>query len=200
MKVLLATNNKHKISEMQSILTTVFGDGLEIVTSADILEVPLEVEETGATLEENAYLKAIALFSTTGIPAIADDTGLEVYALNNQPGVTSARYSGEHGNDAANRQKVLTELSGNLNRNAQFRTVICFHDGVRTLFAEGVCKGEILVEEKGDKGFGYDSIFVPLGSRHSFAEMSASEKNAISHRGLALQELVRVFNGYDNAE
>ena len=95
---------------------------------------------------------------------------------------------------------MLTELSGNLNRNAQFRTVICFHDGVRTLFAEGVCKGEILVEEKGDKGFGYDSIFVPLGSRHSFAEMSASEKNAISHRGLALQELVRVFNGYDNAE
>ncbi len=200
MKVLLATNNKHKISEMQSILTTVFGDGLEIVTPADILEVPLEVEETGATLEENAYLKAIALFSTTGIPAIADDTGLEVHELNNQPGVTSARYSGEHGNDAANRQKVLTELSGNLNRNAQFRTVICFHDGVRTLFAEGVCKGEILVEEKGDKGFGYDSIFVPLGSRHSFAEMSASEKNAISHRGLALQELVRVFNGYDNAE
>mgnify|MGYP001008587506 FL=1 len=88
MKVLLATNNKHKISEMQSILTTVFGDGLEIVTPADILEVPLEVEETGATLEENAYLKAIALFSTTGIPAIADDTGLEVHELNNQPGVT----------------------------------------------------------------------------------------------------------------
>lgn len=200
MKVLLATNNKHKITEMQAILSTVFGDSLEILKPADIFDSPPDVDETGETLEENAYLKAIALFSATGIPAIADDTGLEIFALDNRPGVNSARYSGEHGNDAANRQKVLKELSVIPERDAQFRTVICFHDGVRTLFAEGVCKGEILSEEKGDKGFGYDSIFRPNGSNHSFAEMPSSDKNAISHRGKALRELVRVFNGYDNAE
>ena len=199
MKVLLATNNKHKISEMQAILTSIFGDGLEILSPNEVLDTPLDVEETGSTLEENAYLKSIALFSATCIPAIADDTGLEVSALGNQPSVKSARYSGEHGNDAANRQKVLTELSDSQNRKAQFRTVICFHDGVRTLFSEGICKGEILSEEKGDNGFGYDSIFRPDESNLSFAEMASTEKNSISHRGRALQELVHVFKGYDDA-
>ncbi|MBI3260109.1 MAG: RdgB/HAM1 family non-canonical purine NTP pyrophosphatase [Ignavibacteriae bacterium] len=200
MKVLLATNNKHKLSEMQSILISVFGEGLEILIPSDILDAALEVDETGTTLEDNAYLKAIALFSVTLIPTIADDTGLEIIALDNQPGVKSARYSGEHGNDAANREKVLNELSGNSNRKAQFRTVICFHDGVRTLFAEGICKGEILENERGSAGFGYDAIFKPDNSVLSFAEMPASEKNAISHRGLALQELVKVFEGYNNVE
>ncbi len=198
MKILLATNNKHKIAEMKSILASAFGEIVEVLLPSDILTEPLEVEETGITLEENAYLKAIALFAATGIPSIADDTGLEIEELGNLPGVNSARYAGGHGNDSLNRTKVLSELSGSSNRKAQFRTVICFHDGVRTLFAEGICSGEILEDERGTGGFGYDSIFKPTGNVLSFAEMSASEKNLISHRGRALQELGWLFEGYGN--
>lgn len=198
MKILLATNNKHKISEMKSILASAFGETVEVLQPSDILTEPIEVEETGATLEENAYLKAIALYSATGIPAIADDTGLEIEELGNLPGVNSARYAGEHGNDPLNRAKVLSKLSESSKRNAQFRTVICFHDGVRTLFAEGICLGEILNEERGAGGFGYDSIFKPTGNTLSFAEMSATEKNLISHRGRALKELGWLFEGYSN--
>ncbi len=199
MKILLATNNKHKITEMQSILGSANLDSIELILPSDVLGEPLEVEETGATLEENAYLKAVALFTASGgIPSIADDTGLEVVSLDNLPGVKSARYAGEHGNDAANRAKILAELAGNSNRKAQFRTVICFHDGVRTLFAEGICEGEILTEERGAGGFGYDAIFKPDGKNESFAEMSSEEKNRISHRGRALQAVVQLFGAYRN--
>ena len=196
MKIIIATNNKHKISEIQQIFNKTFFDEIEFIAPSEILEHPLEVEETGVTLEENAFIKAIALFSATGIAALSDDTGLEIEALGNSPGVKSARYSGENATDAENRMKVLKELTGLSKRNAQFRTVICFYDGVRTIFSEGICKGEILMEERGERGFGYDSIFKPQGMHLSFAEMPIHEKNMISHRGLALKNMISLFQNY----
>jgi len=141
-------------------------------------------------------LKAIAIFSATGFSSLADDTGLEIDALGNSPGVKSARYAGEYASDSDNRNKVLKELYGKKNRNAQFKTVICFHDGVRTLFSEGTCKGQILLEERGSGGFGYDSLFKPEGCNLSFAEMDLDAKNKISHRGIALQNLMLLFRKY----
>ncbi|MBS1536705.1 MAG: RdgB/HAM1 family non-canonical purine NTP pyrophosphatase [Bacteroidetes bacterium] len=196
MKIVLATNNSHKINEIQQIFNKSFLNEVEVINPSTILEKPLEVDEIGLTLEENAYLKAIALFSATGIASLSDDTGLEIEALGNSPGVKSARYSGENATDIDNRRKVLNELTGTLNRLAQFRTVLCFYDGVRTIFSEGICKGEILLQERGEQGFGYDSIFKPSGLNKSFAEMPLHEKNLISHRGLALKNMMSVFENY----
>lgn len=196
MKIVLATNNSHKINEIQQIFNKSFLNEVEVINPSTILEKPLDVDEIGLTLEENAYLKAIALFSATGIASLSDDTGLEIDALGNSPGVKSARYSGENPTDIKNRNKVLKELAGVSYRFAQFRTVICFYDGVRTIFSEGICKGEILLQERGEQGFGYDSIFKPVGLNKSFAEMPLHEKNLISHRGLALKNMMSVFENY----
>lgn len=186
--ILLATNNAHKVTEMEAILRSVLGEGVRIIRPVKIPSFPADIAETGSTLEENAYIKAAIIFEATGLPCIADDTGLEVDALQGQPGVYSARYAGENASFADNRAKLLGELSGvpAENRTARFRTVICYKDHLRTLFAEGICEGTITTEEQGTEGFGYDAIFQPAGSEHTFAGMTSEDKNAISHRGRAL--------------
>ena len=193
MKILLASNNQHKLKEIQQIFEQELPGKITILTPAQVMKEILDVEENGETLEANALLKAKAFFEKTGIPCIADDTGLEIKALNGEPGVMSARYAGEHGNDSANRKKTLKELDGTDidKRQAQFRTVICYHDNTKIEYIEGICKGKIIFEEKGENGFGYDSLFVPEGYDRTFAEMSDDEKNAISHRGNAVKNFVR---------
>lgn len=193
MNIVLATNNKHKAQEFLHIIDPAH---FHLLLQKDVLKNDVKVEETGMTLEENAYLKAIHIYNLCQIPTVSDDTGLEIDTLGGAPGVYSARYAGEHGNDKANRDKVLHELNGVEERAARFRTVICFHDGVRTLFAEGVCHGQILQQEKGDHGFGYDSIFLPDGASESFAEMPHDQKNSMSHRKKALDALRQIFERY----
>ncbi len=189
MKILFATNNKHKVNELRQILPPRF----ELVTMAD-LNCYDDVEETGSTLEENALIKARYLYSRFGISCFADDTGLEIQALNGAPGVFSARYAGENKDSRENVALVLRELNGESNRKARFRTVIALIiDGQEHLF-EGTVNGKISTEAKGGSGFGYDPIFVPEGYELSFAEMDADTKNSISHRKLATDELVKFLD------
>ena len=189
MKLLLASNNKHKLKELFNILKLNNLNDIEIITP-DTLNSTLEVDETGTTFEENSKLKADAFYNQFNIPTIADDSGLEIETLDNKPGVYSARFSGMHGNDKANRIKVLSELGEDKNRNAQFRTVICFYDGVEFVYFNGICKGSIAKEENGINGFGYDSIFIPNSYDITFAQMEEIDKNKISHRANALIQFV----------
>lgn len=194
MKILLGSNNKHKAREMQQIFDKLMPGKIELVRPADVLENMIDPVEDGETFEANAQIKAEAFFNESGLPSFADDTGLEVEALGNEPGVHSARYAGIHGDDEANRKKVLEELSEiNKNRRAQFRTVICYFDGKEPVFVEGICKGKIIEEQRGSGGFGYDPIFVPDGYTQTFSEMPADEKNKISHRGKAARNLIDVL-------
>lgn len=147
------------------------------------------VEEDADTLEGNARKKAEALHVFTGLPALADDTGLEVDALGGLPGVRSARFAGPSADDAANRRKLLSDLQGVQDRSARFRTVIALADETGVRFFKGMCEGAILAAGRGSKGFGYDRVFAPDGGDRTFAELSAREKNAISHRGAALRQL-----------
>ncbi|OGU18285.1 MAG: non-canonical purine NTP pyrophosphatase, RdgB/HAM1 family [Ignavibacteria bacterium GWB2_35_12] len=192
MKLLIGTNNQNKVREIKEILDREFPRKFVILTPADVLDNQINIEETGKTLEENAYLKSSEFYSLTKIPSISDDTGLEIEALKGEPGVNSARYSGEHSNDAENRKKVLNLLNGNPveKRKARFRTVICYVEEGKTEYIEGICSGRIIEEERGTSGFGYDSIFVPDGYVKTFAEMTAEEKNILSHRGKAVRNLV----------
>ena len=186
MKLVLASKNKKKLVEMNEILSHL---GTEVCSEAEA-GVDVEVEETGTTFEENSLLKARAVMEASGLPAIADDSGLCVDALNGAPGVYSARYAEGEGHDAqANIRKLLHELEGKENRKAQFRTAISLIlDGKEYLF-EGVIKGEIIKEKRGDSGFGYDPIFKPEGYEQTFAELGNETKNKISHRALAVQKL-----------
>jgi XTP/dITP diphosphohydrolase len=196
MKILIASNNAHKIEELAGIFAT-FSLPIELISQKAFFgDASPEIDETGSTLEENALIKAKALFALTQMPVISDDTGLEVYSLNMAPGVLSARYAGEHGNDKANREKLLHELSIHEDRNARFRTVLQFisHDIACT--AEGICEGVITLQEAGELGFGYDSIFIPEGESRTFAEMDASTKNAMSHRAKAGIELSKALSAY----
>ena len=193
MNIVLATNNKHKADEIIKIIGI---EDYRIYLQNEMLEFPIEIEETGNTLEENAFIKAITLYNIIGMPTLADDTGLEIDILNGAPGVYSARYSGDNANDSENRAKILDEMKIQSVRTAQFRSVLCFHDGVRTLFAEGICKGEIISTERGLGGFGYDSIFLPQGESDTFAEMTPDAKNEISHRRKALNEMRIIFEKY----
>ena len=187
MKIIIATPNKHKLTEMSRILEPM---GYEVVTDRDIGIELTDVEENGETFLENARIKAESGCRESGLPCIADDSGLCVDALNGEPGVYSARYSGEHGNDAANNEKLLFNLKDvpDEKRTARFVCAICvsFPDGSE-ITAEGVCEGKIGYEYKGSNGFGYDPLFM-VGDR-SFAEFSAEEKDAVSHRGNALKKL-----------
>ena len=186
MKLVFATNNPHKVKELQSIL----GNRFNILSLKDIgcFE---EIPENSDTLEGNASGKAFYVYNKYKINCFADDTGLEIDALNGKPGVYSARYAGENKNSEDNMQKVLEELKGNNNRKAFFRTVISLIiDGKETQF-EGVVHGNILKTPRGDSGFGYDPIFQPEGYTTTFAEMLLSEKNKISHRGNAVKKLVK---------
>ena len=194
MKFIIATHNMKKQAEMQRILSPL---GVEVLT-AEMAGVTLtDVEETGATFEENAVLKAENGCRESGLPCIADDSGLSVDFLGGEPGVYSARYCGKHGDDEANIQKLLKKLEGvpEEKRAARFVSVVCvcFPDG-RKLTVDGKCEGKIGFEKHGDNGFGYDPVFM-VGQK-SFAELSADEKDKISHRGNALRKLVRVLPEY----
>lgn len=184
LRLVAATANPHKLVEIEAIL----GSAVELLPRPADLG---EVVEDGDTLEANARLKAVAVCGHTGQAAVADDTGLEVAALGGAPGVKSARYAGEHADDADNRARLLGELEGAADRSARFRTVaiVAFPAGGE-LLAEGMTTGTIAVEPKGDGGFGYDPVFVPGGGDgRTFAEMSPDEKNAVSHRGRAFRAL-----------
>lgn len=201
MTILLGTNNKHKVEEMAAIVRSVLGSAVTITLPNDIPSFPTHIEETGTTLEENAYIKAATIFAATGLPCIADDTGLEVDALGGKPGVYSARYAGEQASFGDNRIQLLHDMQEMQpeHRQARFRTVLCYCDHLRTFFAEGMCEGVITTEERGSEGFGYDPIFQPQGSALTFAEMPAEEKNAISHRGRALAHFADLIARYMNA-
>ena len=184
-KLLVSTRNRHKLREITAIMEPL---GVELVSLDAFPDAP-EVEEDQDTLDGNAAKKAQELFAHTGIPTIADDTGLEVMALNGAPGVRSARFAGEDADDAANRALLIKQLRNVDDRRAQFRTVVALATGVGTWLFEGVCRGVITHEERGHGGFGYDPIFLPNGHDHTFAEMNDSTKNSISHRSRALAEL-----------
>lgn len=187
LKILIATHNKKKQAELERILAPL---GIEIVSAEDIGIELTEVEETGTTFEENALLKAESGCNQSGIPCISDDSGLAVDYLDGAPGVYSARYSGIHGNDEANIDKVLNEMLNcdNNKRTARFICVACcvFPNGKR-IIAEGKCEGIIAYERHGSGGFGYDPIF--MCGKKSFGELSDEEKDNISHRGKALRML-----------
>lgn len=184
MKIVLATQNAHKIEEMTQIL----GNTAEVL-SLSAFPLDHELPETGETLRENALEKARYVAQKFGVNCLADDTGLEVDALNGAPGVYSARYAGEDKNPAKNMEKLLHELQGQSNRKARFKTVLALILDGREYFFEGAVEGVILQERQGEKGFGYDPVFLPDGFNQSFAEMDPTQKNEISHRGRALQQL-----------
>ena len=184
-KLVFGTNNAHKLEEVAAIL----GDKVELLSLNDI-DCHTDIPETAETLEGNALLKSSFIDRNYQLDCFADDTGLEVEALNGAPGVYSARYAeGERHDAQANMRKLLHELEGKENRKAQFRTAISLIlDGKEYLF-EGVIKGEIIKEKRGDSGFGYDPIFKPEGYEQTFAELGNETKNKISHRALAVQKL-----------
>ena len=189
MKIVFATNNAHKLREVQQTV----GDKFEIVSLRECGVVE-DIPENEPTLEGNALAKARYIYSRTGLSCFADDTGLEVDALCGEPGVRSARYATDGHDDEANKRLLLERMEGKENRGAQFRTAMALIlDGEEYLF-EGVVRGEILTQECGDGGFGYDPLFAPEGRSESFAEMSAEEKNAISHRGRAVRKLAEFLN------
>lgn len=186
MELVLATNNPKKVAEIQARWGN---DAVRLFTlqEAGITE---ELPETHETLRENALEKAQYVYERTGKWSLADDSGLEIEALDGRPGVYSARYAGQHGNAEANMQKVLSEMEGMSNRRASFKTVLALETGDISYFFEGEIQGMIIPEKRGTGGFGYDPIFVPDGYTKTFAEMDPDEKNAISHRSLAVDKLL----------
>jgi XTP/dITP diphosphohydrolase len=189
MKIIFATNNAHKIKEIRHVLPV----GMEI-TGLEEAGILVDIPEPFDTLEENAREKARTIFSMTGENCFSEDTGLEVYALDGAPGVKSARYGGEERSFEKNISKLLVELKSRPDRKAQFRTVICLLLNGKEYFFEGICKGEITTEEKGEDGFGYDPVFIPAGSLKTFAEMELEEKNEYSHRRKAVDKLIVFLN------
>ena len=198
MKMVLASKNAHKLVEMKAILSQL---GVDVVLESEV-GVDVDVEETGTTFEENAYLKAHTVCEASGLPAIADDSGLCVDALNGAPGVYSARYGGPELDDVGRYKLLLENLRGQLDRRGKFVSAICccFPNGDK-VEAWGECPGTIAYAPKGEGGFGYDPVFFIPGLKKTFAELTAEEKNAISHRGNALNkfktELENYLNGTD---
>lgn len=184
-KLVFATNNKHKLEEIRAIL----GSEIDILSLNDI-HCHEDIPETADTLEGNAQIKAQFVYDHYHLDCFADDTGLEVEALNGAPGVFSARYAGGEGHDSeANMKKLLTEMQNKTNRKARFRTVIAFIEQGKVRLFEGIVKGCITNEKHGDSGFGYDPIFRPEGYSETFAEMGNEAKNKISHRANAVKKL-----------
>lgn len=196
MKLVFASNNQHKLEEVRQILPT----SVEVISLREIGFVQ-EIDETGTTLEENSALKAQEVWkwmidnslleSIDGV--FADDTGLEILALGGAPGVRTARWAGDDACDINNRQKALYELEGVADRTARFRTVVSLIRNGEILQVEGVVNGLIAIDEEGNGGFGYDPIFIPEGYDKTFASLSSKEKNAISHRGRAMEELRKII-------
>lgn len=201
MKLVFASNNKHKLSEVRQILP----EQVEVVSLKDVGFVQ-EIEETGATLEENSLLKANAVWewldknrllsSVDGV--FADDTGLEIAALGGAPGVRTARWAGDEACDVNNRQKALRELMGKEDRSARFITVVSLIVQGKTQQVEGVVNGRIALQEEGNGGFGYDPVFVPEGYEKTFASLPTEVKNAISHRGRAMEKLCEILKKENN--
>jgi len=189
MELVFATNNQHKIEEIQSLLGNDF-----VVKGLKDIGCDVDIPETANTFEGNALQKAQFVYEHYKVPCFSDDTGLEIEALNGEPGVYSARYAGEERNSEKNMQKVLEKLQGVTNRQAQFRTVIAYVDGKNKYFFEGIVRGTILDHKRGDKGFGYDPIFVPEGRTETFAELDLAVKNSMSHRGRAMEKFIAFFN------
>jgi XTP/dITP diphosphohydrolase len=185
MKIVFATNNAHKLAEVQGVL----GDAFELVTPR-MCGVTEDIPENQATLEGNASQKSHYLYARTGLDCFADDTGLEVEILGGAPGVHSARYATDGHDFEANNRLLLHNLEGRTNRRARFRTVISLLMAGEEHLFEGVVEGHILEQARGVEGFGYDPLFVPDGYNTTFAEMSADQKNAVSHRGRAVRKLV----------
>jgi XTP/dITP diphosphohydrolase len=185
MKLIFASNNQHKIEELKAFA----GKEIEIVSLKDA-GIDIDIPEPHDTLEENASEKSWTIYELTGNDCFSEDTGLEIEVLNGEPGVKSARYAGDSRSFKDNIEKVLNKLSKVTNRNARFRAVISLIvDGTETQF-EGVCNGKIIDTPQGTEGFGYDPIFIPDGSKRSFAEMSIEEKNQFNHRTKAAAKLV----------
>lgn len=188
MKICFATNNKNKLSEIRELLPDF------TILSLDDIGHEGDLPEEQNTLEGNSHQKAEYVYKNYKVNCFSDDTGLEVFALDGAPGVYSARYAGDHHNSEANMTKLIQEMKAMEDRSAQFRTVITLIIDGKVKQFEGIVKGEILKEKRGEKGFGYDPIFQPKGTEVSFAEMSSSEKNKISHRGEAVRKLVKYLN------
>lgn len=185
MRLIFASNNQHKIEELKAFA----GKEIEIVSLKDA-NIDTDIPEPHDTLEENASEKSWTIYKLTGNDCFSEDTGLEIEALNGEPGVKSARYAGEARSFKDNIEKVLNKLSAQANKNARFRAVISLIvDGIETKF-EGICNGKIIDTPQGKEGFGYDPIFIPDGSNRSFAEMSIEEKNRFNHRTKAAAKLV----------
>jgi XTP/dITP diphosphohydrolase len=189
MKLIFATNNQHKVDEIRSII----GDQFEILALQEA-GIDIDIPEPYDTLEENASSKSRTIFEMTKMNCFSEDTGLEVNALDGEPGVKSARYAGGGRSFDANIEKLLINLAGKQDRSARFRAVISLLiEGRETLF-EGICEGRIIDEKRGEQGFGYDPVFIPAGSSRTFAEMNLEEKTRYSHRARATEKLVAFLN------
>lgn len=189
MKIIFATNNKNKIKEVKAVVPS----NISIITLEEA-GIDKDIPEPHPTLEENAAEKAKTIFSITGTNCFSEDTGLEVAALNGEPGVKSARYAGEEASSVQNIQKLLKNLQTEQNRSARFRTVIFLILNKKEYLFEGICEGHITTETAGEGGFGYDAVFIPTGSTKTFAQMSMQEKNEFSHRRKAMDKLVEFLN------
>lgn len=184
-EIIIATHNSHKVEEIKPLLEPAF----EVVSLGD-LGFDSDIPETGLTLKENARQKARCIWDKYGKDCFADDTGLMVEALDGAPGVYSARFAGEGCSFEDNINLLLEKMKGKSNRKACFATVICLVQDGEEMFFEGRCEGTILEQRRGGEGFGYDPVFLPEGSKESFAQMSMEDKNRISHRGIATSKLV----------
>ncbi len=191
MTIIFATNNQHKVDEIRSALPNNFS----IITLKEA-GIDIDIPEPHDTLQDNAAEKARTIYNLTKTNCFSEDTGLEVYSLNNEPGVHSARYSGREKSFDKNIEKLLLKLQNSSERKARFRTVICLMFNAKEYFFEGICEGEIIEERRGNKGFGYDPVFIPTGSGKTFAEMSIEEKNQFNHRKKATDKLVTFLNNY----
>ena len=198
MKVVIATHNKDKLKELKKGFSTLTIDLVDLFSFPEVGE----IIEDGKTLKENALIKAKAVYDITGLPAIADDTGLEVDALGGKPGVFTARFAGENCSYSDNVNKMLKVMKNTkkTDRGAIFKTVMAFYDGKEELFAEGFVKGIITENKKGLAGFGYDPIFYVEEEGKTFAEMTIEKKNIISHRGRAIKNLLPKLNLYFNTK
>ena len=194
MKLVFATNNQHKVDEIRAVV----GDRFEIITLKEA-GIDIDIPEPHATLKENASEKSKTIYQMTGLNCFSEDTGLEVEALNGEPGVKSARYAGDIKSFDKNIEKLLMNLKGKQNRNASFKTVISLIWNDEEYFFEGVCKGKIIEAKRGEGGFGYDPVFVPEGESRTFAELSLTEKNQFSHRKKATDKLL-IFLGIKSAK
>lgn len=192
MKLIFATNNKNKVAEVRSAL----GEGLEIITLQEA-GIDIDIPEPHDTLEKNAAEKSTVIHRLTNENCFSEDTGLEVEILNGAPGVRSARYAGDEADFKANTNLLLRNMNNEINRNAQFRTVISLILDEKEYQFTGICKGAINNEESGTNGFGYDGVFIPEGDERTFAEMTMEEKNKYSHRKKALAKLIEFLRNYN---